>query len=316
MLRLRPKLSVRSRLVGVSVIVLFASTIHLLTGGRWTMVLVLVGGTLALLTALPRIAWLAKPVGMWTGLWLVFNLLRAGADNTAWVDQVVGLVPRLEATLAAGRLPSALLQERFHTPGNLAWHDHALTAIYLSFFVIPHAVAALLLWRNRLLFWRYTIATALVFAVAAVSFYLIPTSPPWLVSELVSSDFAPIRRITEPAIASLDLPVQLFSEGTRNGARTSEVRMEPNPIAAMPSIHMATTAMIIGPARRVGRVMLVITAVDGLLMGIALVYLGEHYIVDLVAGSAIAAAGWKLAGHWLSATDADSLMETNSRDCT
>ena len=48
-------------------------------------------------------------------------------------------------------------------------------------------------------------------------------------------------------LANLDLPIQLFSEGNREGTRgsvrTSEVRVEPNPIAAMPSIHLAATVI-------------------------------------------------------------------------
>ena len=52
----------------------------------------------------------------------------------------------------------------------------------------------------------------------------------------------------------------------------------------MPSLHMAIT---------------VIAGVAGALycaaMGLSLVYLGEHYVVDLLAGVLVAAVAWKLA---------------------
>jgi membrane-associated phospholipid phosphatase len=80
--------------------------------------------------------------------------------------------------------------------------------------------------------------------------------------------------------------------------RGSEVRFEPNPIAAMPSIHFAATALLVFPARRGGRLLAAGAVVYAGLMGLALVYLGEHYVLDLVVGGALAALGWSIAGRW------------------
>ena len=41
-------------------------------------------------------------------------------------------------------------------------------------------------------------------------------------------------------------------------------------------------------------------------MGFALVYLGEHYVVDLLAGFLVAFVAWKLAGGGEAATRAPS----------
>ena len=292
--------SPRARVAIILAIVGLAVAIHLITGGRWTTVLIGLAGATALLAALPRVSWLVKPIGAYVGLWLIFNLLRAGADDTEWADRVLDLVPRFEAWLFGGNLPSAVLQDRFNEPGNVGWHDHGLVAIYLSFFIAPHLVAILLLWRNRRLFWRYVLAMLALFTLAGASFYLIPTSPPWLATVIVpDAGFAQIRRITEQVLAGLNLPYQLFSESARGPVRTSEVRLEPNPIAAMPSIHFAATALIAFPARRAGVTLFGVAIAYTVLMGIALVYLGEHYVVDLVAGGAMTALGWFVAGRVL-----------------
>lgn len=289
---------------------LLAAVIHLLTGGRWTPLLVVFVAIASLLAVLPRLAWLVKPIGTYIGMWLVFNLLRAGADDTEWADRVLDLVPRLEAFLAGGNLPSAVLQDWFHQPGNPGWHDYGLTTVYMSFFVVPHLVAALLLWKNVRLFWRYTLATGVLFILATISFYVIPTSPPWLAPQLVpDAGFASIQRITQQVLAGLDLPIQLFNESTRGGVRTSEVRMEPNPIAAMPSIHFAATMMIMFPARRARSPLFAVTTVYTLLMGIALVYLGEHFVLDLVAGGAMATIGWVVASQALGLMRARNVIE-------
>ena len=64
-----------------------------------------------------------------------------------------------------------------------------------------------------------------------------------------------------------------------------------NPLAAMPSLHFATSADGRAPARRGGagggRAR---AATYTATLGFALVYLGEHYVVDLLAGAALTVA--------------------------
>jgi membrane-associated phospholipid phosphatase len=67
---------------------------------------------------------------------------------------------------------------------------------------------------------------------------------------------------------------------------------EPNSVAAMPSIHMAITfGMFLWAWRFARRLAPWLLAYTGL-MGLALAYLGEHYVADELAGMAIAAVAW------------------------
>lgn len=273
--------------------------IHTLTGGQWTAILFGAAAVTAVLALTPPLSWLVKPVGTYLGLWLGFNLARAYADDTGWADRVLGLVSRLEAWLGGGRLPSAVLQERFYDAGNLDQWDYGLTLVYLSFFVVPYVVAILLLWKNRRLFWRYVLATTMLFVLALVGFYAIPASPPWLVTEMVpTGEFPQVLRVTEEVLASLDLPFRLFNHQDDAGMRMSKVRFEPNPIAAMPSIHFAATFLLIFPARKVGKAVFGAAILYACLMGLALVYLGEHYVLDLVAAGILTSVGWMIAGKY------------------
>jgi len=186
---------------------------YLALGGQGGVPIVVAAATLLVLSAVPAVSWLVKPVVAYAGIWIVFNLARARADNTAWADAVIGFVPRIEADLFGGRLPSAILQGEFHGPGGPDRFDYGWTAIYLSFFVVPHLVALILLWRDRRTFWHYAIATGVLFALALVGFFLIPTSPPWMVTEAVpEADFAQIERVTKDALDRIDLPVRVFSQ--------------------------------------------------------------------------------------------------------
>ncbi len=66
----------------------------------------------------------------------------------------------------------------------------------------------------------------------------------------------------------------------------------------MPSIHFAFTALLIFPAFAFGKKWGYLSLVYTALMGFALVYMGEHYVTDLVVGFMCAAYGWYGAGAW------------------
>ena len=60
-----------------------------------------------------------------------------------------------------------------------------------------------------------------------------------------------------------------------------------NPLAAMPSLHFATSVNAAHLLAEVGPVEGAIGWTYALTLGLALVYLGEHYVVDLLAGLAL-----------------------------
>ena len=61
-----------------------------------------------------------------------------------------------------------------------------------------------------------------------------------------------------------------------------------NPFAAMPSLHFATSVMAAHVLTDVGHVEGALGWTYAVSLGFALVYLGEHYVVDLIAGLALA----------------------------
>jgi hypothetical protein len=61
-----------------------------------------------------------------------------------------------------------------------------------------------------------------------------------------------------------------------------------NPLAAMPSLHFATSLMGAHLLAEAGPVAGAVGWTYALLLGLALVYLGEHYAADLVAGALLA----------------------------
>jgi membrane-associated phospholipid phosphatase len=71
--------------------------------------------------------------------------------------------------------------------------------------------------------------------------------------------------------------------------------LQGNPFAAMPSLHFGTSVMAARLLSQVGRWHGAFGWAYALSLGFGLVYLGEHYLVDLIAGVALAEAIWRLA---------------------
>jgi membrane-associated phospholipid phosphatase len=61
-----------------------------------------------------------------------------------------------------------------------------------------------------------------------------------------------------------------------------------NPLAAMPSLHFATSVMAAHLLGEIGPVHGAVAWSYTITLGLALVYLGEHYAADLLAGLALA----------------------------
>jgi membrane-associated phospholipid phosphatase len=68
-----------------------------------------------------------------------------------------------------------------------------------------------------------------------------------------------------------------------------------NPLAAMPSLHFATSLMAALLLMEVGPLAGAFGSAYTVTLGFALVYLGEHYAVDLLAGAALTGVVWRVA---------------------
>ena len=226
-------------------------------------------------------------------VWFVFTVLRSLADETTLARVLNTQVARFERWVFGGQLPTIMLQERLYDPHQLRWHDYFLTGIHWSYYLVPHIVAIRLWQTNPALFRHYLSAMTLLLTVGLAIYFLIPSNPPWLAPDPVNSPAAvQVARVMEPVGKTL---------GGGLYAASYRVIGESNPIAAMPSIHMAITFLLpfaagAGAANRRWRLPALVYSA---LMGFALVYLGEHYVVDIAVGMLITAYAWFAAGYWI-----------------
>ncbi len=188
-------------------------------------------------------------------------------------DRIVGL----------GKVPSQRLQHRFSTPGQISRLERVLVWSHWVWFPVPHLSLLYVLLRRPE---RFGVAAARVYAtfdLGAVVYWLVPTAPPWWAAQqgyLGQADPLPVRRMMREY-------GELFWGEHWDGLF---VALGGNPLAAMPSMHFASSLMA---ARALGEVGPVAGAVGWTYagtLGLALVYLGEHYAIDLIAGAALAEA--------------------------
>ncbi len=227
----------------------------------------------------------------YAAVWFIFTALRSLADETILARTLNLKVAQLERWLFSGQYPTVMWQDRFFDPDNLHWYDYALTCVHWSYFIIPHAVAIRVWYKNPAMFRHYLSALTLLLAVGLCIYFLIPSNPPWLAPEPVNS----------PSAAVVYRVMETIGKELGGGVYQASYRVigESNAIAAMPSIHMAITVLLVFPAFRAGKRWGIAALAYSASMGYALIYLGEHYFVDVIAGCVVTAYAWFAAGMWL-----------------
>jgi membrane-associated phospholipid phosphatase len=180
-----------------------------------------------------------------------------------------------------GVLPSEWLQRRL-VDGATHWYDAVAALVYVTHFVSIPVVTALVWFRMRDRFSAW-IAGVLAFTLVGVLGYVLyPAAPPWLASD--QGAVGAVDRISRYGWHYLQLdPI----------ARVSALGQgDSNPVAAMPSLHAGAALLVAGflwPAVNAWWRALLATYV--VLMALTLVYTGEHYAVDAVAGWLTASVG-------------------------
>jgi membrane-associated phospholipid phosphatase len=192
----------------------------------------------------------------------------------------------IDRVLGAGELPTVRLQRAMHPDGRFTAGEKLLVWAHWTWFAVPHAALGYLLARDRDRFVRAAVMTYAVFDLGAVVYWALPTAPPWYAAR--ADALGPQE--TGATIAVQRLMVE-YGEGFW------KERWEPlyallggNPLAAMPSLHFATSVMAALLLAESGPLAGAVGAGYAGVLGVSLVYLGEHYVVDLLAGAALTLA--------------------------
>ncbi len=220
----------------------------------------------------------------YAGTWLAFALARAFASESSLPVIDAGSIGNLENSLFGGRPPSSYLQDAVYQSGTTQVHDLVSIAVHVSFFVVPGIVALLLCLTNRQRFRRYWMATAAMLLLATAGFLLMPTAPPWL------HDADEVHRVVVELADGRG--VALGTSDTVSAGGTQALSFDPNTLAAMPSVHVAAAVLVFLAAWRYRRSVRLLGLCYAVAMSVSVVYLGEHYLLDVLGGWVVAYSGW------------------------
>jgi membrane-associated phospholipid phosphatase len=212
---------------------------------------------------------------------LVYDILRGYADGLVFPAHELPQI-RVESWLFGNPVPTVWLQQHlWHGGDDLRWWDYLTWFVYLTHFLATLICAAALWVFAHDRFSRYVSMVCGLALVGFSTYVLYPAVPPWLAAE--QGNLGESNRIVP--IAWKHIPVGHFNAMFEHGVHYA------NNVAAMPSLH-AAYAMLFSLflwqlAPRWAKPLLAIYPVA---MSWALVYAGEHYVVDCLAGWVYAVA--------------------------
>lgn len=208
---------------------------------------------------------------------------RVHVDYPIAIDRALGL----------GELPTARLQHRLARVGAAGpeWRtlDKVLVWAHWSWFAVPHGTLVYIMLRHPKRFDRAATLTYAVFDIGAMIYWVLPTAPPWYVP--AEEEHAQRHRMIEVRRMMVEYGEMFWRDGW--GPLYSV--LGGNPLAAMPSLHFATSVMAALLLGESGPVAGAIGWTYASTLGFALVYLGEHYVADLLGGAALTVTVRRLA---------------------
>ena len=218
--------------------------------------------------------------------WTPFIAIFLGWEALRGIAPKLGISPHvadlagLERFVFLGHLPGQVLQSAVTG----TWQSVlavGCTVIYFSHFIFPLAIGMVLWLLDRTQFLRFTTALMGMAFACFFIFLLAPTAPPWYATQ-----HGAITGVTSLISQSLPSYVSPYYES-----------LNPDPVAAFPSMHAAFPLMAYLALRPVSKLGSRIALVWVGLVAFAVVFLGQHYLVDVFAGWFIAGAAWVVLMH-------------------
>ncbi|WSE58716.1 phosphatase PAP2 family protein [Mycolicibacterium sp. ND9-15] len=253
--------------------------------------------------------------------WLPFALVLIAYDLSRGAADIVGRPTMWHWQIDAdrwlffGTVPTVWLQERLKLP-HPPWWEIVISSVYMSFFILPYVIAAVLWLRNREE-WKAFVRLFVGLSFAALVIYaLLPAAPPWAAARCTAADveggpagprcmFRTARGVADGGLLGA---MQSAHDGANGwierivgrgwgklnlhsaSALIDQGQSSVNLVAAIPSLHaglsLAIAAFLWNRVQRRWRPVLVTYV---LTMAFTLVYTAEHYVVDILLGWVLAA---------------------------
>jgi hypothetical protein len=253
--------------------------------------------------------------------WLPFALVLVAYDLSRGAATLIGR-PTMwhwqvdaDRWLFSGTVPTVWLQERLKL-AYPPWWEIVISTVYMSFFVLPYVVAAVLWLRDRQEWKAFARLFVGLSFTSLIIYALLPAAPPWAAARCTAADvatgpsgpgcmFRPARGVPDGGLLGA---MQTAHDGANGwverivgrgwgklnlqtaSALIDQGQASVNLVAAIPSLHAGLTAAVAAFLwTRVQRRWRPLLAAYVLVMAFTLVYTAEHYVVDILLGWLLAA---------------------------
>jgi membrane-associated phospholipid phosphatase len=219
-------------------------------------------------------SWSRRFVKDWLPLLTLFVSYEAMYGVVGKVAGIVHVVEPINLELRIfGTIPTLVLQQLYRSP----ILDY-LGAFFYSLHFIAPTVFAFILWRTSPRNYKsYTLALIICTYSALITFLVYPVAPPWFGVNAT--------RILLDVDHDIGAPLY----------RTIFDLIEPNQFAAFPSLHAAFPWLISLFALKIKKVKALPILVFPVGVWFSAVYLGEHYVIDVIGGIAYATIAFIVA---------------------
>ncbi|MDQ3849012.1 MAG: phosphatase PAP2 family protein [Actinomycetota bacterium] len=241
--------------------------------------------TLPLVSVTPMAVAAAVPPGRWryiaTGaayMWVFKVTWELPADNPTKLRERLRIdYPiQVDTVLGVGVPPTLRLQRWLRDPPRVTVLDRVVTVIYGSWF-LPHLLLAWIWLHHKQYLPRAAGRLSASYQLTTPFYWLLPTAPPWWASESANRMDGEVERVLRHVIRD-----------ARGKPRVTTDNTPGNPWGSMPSDHISSAAITAMGLSEVGTVYGVIGWTYVALASFAVVYLGEHYLIDVIAGLVVA----------------------------
>ena len=213
---------------------------------------------------------------------LAFQSVEA-AHRTIHLTELIAA----DRAMFGGQIPVLWLQQRLFVQGTVHWYDVVSVVVYAMFFIVPLLFAFLLWIGMKERFWQFTFALLAMTYVAFVIYLLYPAAPPWMANEwgAIHGVQLPFNQVWDVLIPH---PYNNLDQVTIWNAVAG------NPVAAMPSLHAAYPWLtLLFAVKYFGKKGLAFVPYN-LAVWFSVVYLGQHWVIDIVAGVLLASLAFVL----------------------
>lgn len=218
--------------------------------------------------------------------WAPFAGLLAAYELMRDAAAAVGMPPHnlagLDRALFGGYQPTLVLQAAIDRSRDADLVEDLGSMVYATHFMLPIAVGAWLWIRHREAFQTFGLTLVVLCALAFATYVAAPTSPPWLAQP------QSVQHLISIAIARSGLPP---------GLTWLYAHHDYNLYAAFPSLHAGFPVVAAAAAWQVNRRVGILLGAWALVVWVSVVYLGEHYVADIVGGMVYAAAAILIVRH-------------------